>query len=95
MMASAAREFEMGTLAGVSERLAHVSGESSHAARRWHLLFHKGICGSGRGATPLSSSREGCSVERLGHMSNMAHSFSAVDFKLICCHLNSCHTHTL
>ena len=70
----------MGTLAGVSERLAHIGcefaargrGRRLHWARRRAPLFDRGICGNGGAATPLA--RGGCSVKKLGHMSNVAHS---------------------
>ena len=75
-----AKEFEIGTLAGYSERLAHIGGKfvargrgrRRHWARRRAPLFDTGICGNGGGATPLA--KGGCGVKKLGHMSNVAHS---------------------
>ena len=70
----------MGTLAGYSERLAHIGGEfvargrgrRLHWARRRAPLFDTGICANGGAPTPLA--KGGCCVKKLGHMSNVAHS---------------------
>ena len=58
---TAAQEFEIGTLAGYSERLAHIGGEfvargrgrRLHWARRRAPVFDSGICGNGGRHTPL------------------------------------------